>query len=201
MIILMDGNVWEKLAYSFERGISRSGTVILEKHLIDDGMLHWVCDLGGMDGEGRRLLGRVELNSIIPTDISDIKQKYAKAAGFESKEFLKRTFAACIGRPAREIGPITVAEMKIFEVERYWCTNPECLSVNLNFLNKNIFKDQLPFACLNCGTEFYTPDKDFGSPRIKNAKLGSRYRQEEIKKIPADQQKVLAIAGEQWLTV
>lgn len=202
MIVVLDGNIWEKLVDSIERGIVKngSGTIIIERHLIDDGVLHWVCNIGGKKGEGRKLLGRVELNSIKPTDISLIKDKHVKAAGFGPKEFLKRTFASCLGYElAREIGPITVAQFKVVEAERYWCLNPECISVNLNFLNKDIFNNQLPFSCFDCGREFYTKDLDFGSPRIKNAKLSERYSKDNIKKIPMDQQIVMAVAGEYWL--
>jgi len=195
MIILLDGNVWEKLAEFFEKKDIRSGTVIIEKHFIDDHHLHWVCDLGA-----KKLLGRVELTSIIHTEISSIHERHVKAAGFGSKEILKRTFASCLGyQLAKELNLITVAQMRITEAERYWC--PKCQSVNLDFLKKDIFKDQLPFSCFDCANEFYTPDKDEGSPRVKNAKLEKRYCQKEIKKIPAGQEKVLALVGESWFEI
>jgi len=85
MIILMDGNVWQGLADFAERDDVKSGTLIIEKHLIDDGSLHWVCNLGGKNGEGRKLLGRLELDSIEHIDISSIKDKHVKAAGFGEK--------------------------------------------------------------------------------------------------------------------
>lgn len=192
MIILLDGNVWEKLVEFFEKRDLRSGTVIIEKHLIDDHHLHWVCDLGG-----KKLLGKAELTSIIHTNMSSIREKHVRGVGFGSKEVLKRAFAAHLGyQLAREINLITVARMKIAEIERYWC--PKCQSVNLEYLKKNILGKQLPFSCFDCGEEFYTEDKDFGSPRIKNAKLEERYYKERMKKIPADQQVVLAIVGENW---
>jgi hypothetical protein len=195
MIILLDGNVWEKLAEFFENGISKSGTVILERHFIDDHNLHWVYDL-----TGKKLLGRLELTSIIHTKISSIHEKHVKAAGFGSKEMLKRTFALCLGyQLAREVNLITVAQMKIAEIERYSC--PKCFSTNLDYITKNIFGNQLPFSCFDCGKEFYTEDKDEGSPRIKNARLEKRYCQKEIKKIPAGQEKVLAVVGENWFEV
>jgi len=195
MILLLDGNVWEKLAEFYEKREPRSGTVIVERHFINDHHLHWVCDLGA-----KKLLGRVELSSIIHTNISSIHEKHVKAAGFGSKEILKRTFATCLGyHIARDINLITVAKMRIVEIERYWCPSPKCQSVNLDFLKKDIFKDQLPFACFDCGEEFYTADKDEGSPRVKNSKLEKRYCQKEIKNIPAGQEKVLTIVGESWL--
>ena len=195
MIILLDGNVWQRLAEFYEKRDIRSGTVIVEKHFIDDHYLHWVCGLAG-----KKLLGRVELTSIIHTNMSSIHEKHVKAAGFGSKEMLKRTFATCLGyQSAREIDLITVAQMKIAEIERYWC--PKCQSVNLEYSKKNILGKQLPFGCFDCGEEFYTEDKDFGSPRIKNAKLEERYCNARMKKIPVDQQAVLAIVGEKWFEI
>ncbi len=193
MIILLDGNVWEKLAEFFEKKDIKSGTVIIEKHLIGDHHLHWVCDLGG-----KKLLGRVELTNILQTNMPSIRKEQVKAAGVGSKELLNRTFLTVLGR---RIDAITVAKMRIVEIERYWCQNPECFSVNLIFLKKDIFNDQLPFSCFDCGNEFYTPDKEEGSPRVKNAKLEKRYCQKEIKKIPAGQEKVLAVVGENWFQI
>lgn len=188
MIILLDGNVWEKLAEFFEKRDIRSGTIIIEKHLIGDRHLHWVCDFGG-----KKLLGRVELNNILPTNMSSIHKEQVKAAGIGSKELLNRTFLTVLGR---RIDAITVAKMRIVEIEKYWCS--KCLSVNLDFLKKDIFNNQLPFYCFDCKEEFYTADKDDGSPRIKNVRLETRYRKENIKKIPSDQQAVLAVVGENW---
>ena len=200
MIIVMDANVWGKLAEFFEEKIAANGTVILERHLIDDNILHWVCNLGGNKEEGRILLGRVELNFLSHTTMTSINEKYVKAAGFGSKELLKRVFASHLGyKLARGLNHVTVAQMKVIEVERYWC--PKCFSTNLDYLKKNILGNQLPFGCFDCGEEFYTEDKDFGSPRIKNAKLGERYCKARIKKIPVDQQVVLAIVGENWFQI
>lgn len=200
MIIVMDANVWEKLAEFFERRIAANGTVILERHFIDDNVLHWACNFGGNEEEGRRLLGRVELSSFSHTTMTSINEKHVKAAGFGSKEVLKRAFASHLGyQLARELNHVTVAQIKIAEVERYWC--PKCQSTNLDFLKKNIHGNQLPFFCFDCEEEFYTLDKDDGSPRIKNAKIEKRYCREEIKKIPVDQQEILAVVGEYWFEV
>jgi len=191
MIILLDGNVWEKLAEFYEKKDIRSGTVIIEKHLIGDHYLHWVCDLGG-----KKLLGRVELTNILQTNMPSIHKEQVKAAGVGSKELLNRTFLTVLGR---RIDAITVAKMRIVEIERYWC--PECQSVNLDFLKKDIFKDRLPFTCFDCRESFYLDDKDEGSPRVKNSKLEKRYCQKEIKKIPAGQENVLAVVGESWFEI
>jgi len=197
MIIKLDANVWEKLAEFFGKRDIRSGTVIIEKHLIGDHHLHWACDLGGKKLLDRgKLLGRVELTNILPTSMLSIRKEQVKAAGVESKEFLNRTFLTVLGR---RVDAITVAKMRIVEIERYWCT--KCQSVNLDFLKKDISNDQLPFSCFDCENEFYTPDKDEGSPRVKNAKLEERYCREKIKRIPVDQQAVLAIVGERWFEI
>lgn len=188
MIILLDGDVWEEMVLSIEKGTPRSGTLIIEKHLPDSQFLHWAKELGG-----KRILGMVELARLNWTDIDEISPRQVKAAGFPSREILKRTFLTF----SKDISAVTVAEMKVAEVEKYWC--PECLGVNLNFLNKNIHGNQLPFSCFDCGKEFYTADNDFGSPRIKNVKLAERYCEERIKRIPLDQQAVVAVAGENWL--
>lgn len=188
MIILMDGNVWEKLAEFYEKRDPRSGTLIIEKHLPDSHFLHWVKDLGR-----KRVLGVVDLAYLSRTDIDEISPQHVKASGFPSKEILKRTFLTF----SREVSAITVAEMRIAEIERYWC--PECASVNLSFANKDIHGDQLPFSCFDCETEFSTPDKDEGSRRVKIAWLEKRYCQDGIKKIPLDQQVVLGIVGEKWV--
>lgn len=190
MIILLDRNIWEKLVKFVERDIVKSGTLILQDHLHDSQFLHWVKDMGG-----KRVLGVVELAYLSRTDIDEISPRYVKAAGFPSKETLKRIFLTF----SKEVSAITVAEMRIAEIERYWCPGPECQSVNLNFLNKDIFKDQLPFSCFDCGVEFYTPNREEGSRRITLAWLEKRYCQDKIKRIPASQQAVIAIAGENWI--
>ena len=188
MIILLDRNIWEKLAEPFLKGSPKSGTLILQGHLHDSQFIHWVKDLGG-----KRLLGTVELTYLSRTEIDEISLRYVKASGFPSKEFLRRTFLTF----SKNISAITVAEMRIDEVEKYWC--PKCDGVNLKYLTKNLHANQLPFYCFDCQEEFYTPDKDFGSPRIKNVKLAQRYCEERIKRIPLGQQVVIAVVGEQWL--
>jgi hypothetical protein len=190
MIILLDGNVWEKMAEPFLKGSPKSGTLILQGHLPDSQFFHWVKDIGG-----KKLLGRVELSHLVQTNMAKINPQHVKASGFPSKEFLRRTFLTF----SKNISAITVAEIRIVEVERYWC--PNCLSVNLEFLKKNIIGDKLPFSCFDCGEEFYLKDLEEGNLRVKLTRLKKRYCQAEIKKIPSDQQTVVALAGEQWLMV
>jgi len=196
MKIRFDANIWQKMVELVEQDNPQKGTIILEKHLIDDGsVLHWVEDV-----MGSKLLGRVELTLPIHTQMSDIHPRHVKAAGFGSKEVLKRSLANYLGyQLAREINSITVAQMGVADVERYWC--PKCQSVNLEYLKKNILGKQLPFSCFDCRESFYLDDKDDGSPRIKNAKLEKRYCREKIKRIPVGQQAVLAIVGENWFEV
>ena len=189
MIILLDGNVWEKMAELFLKGSPKSGTLILQGHLHDSQFIHWVKGMGG-----KRLLGMVDLAYLSRTEIDEISPRYVKASGFPSKEILKRTFLTF----SKDISAVTVAEMRVSEIEKYWC--PKCDGVNLRYLTKNIHANQLPFYCFVCKEEFYTPDNDFGSPRIKNAKLGARYCEERIKMIPNDQLAVIAVAGENWLS-
>lgn len=211
MVIILDGNVWQKLVGLMEKNILSKGIIILERHFIDEPILHWVKDLSGTKLLGNpklidnsKLLGRVELAEISHTTMSFLTEKHVRAAGFGSKEVLKRAFASYLGyQLAKELNHITIARMKIAEVERYWC--PKCISVNLDFLKKNITADRssgntyLPFRCFECGEEFYTQDLEENSPPwIKHPKLEKRYCQEEIKKIPADQEPVLAVVGEQW---
>lgn len=208
MVIILDANVWQKLVELMERGIPSKGTIILEKHYIERPILHWVKDLSGTTLLGKpkltnnsKLLGRVELVEVSHTTISSISKEQANAAGFGSKESLKRVFASYLGYPlAKELDIVTIAQLKIVEVEKYWCAG--CSSVNLDFLKKNIVLKQLPFGCFDCGIEFYTDDMEKDSPPwTKFPKLEKRYCEEEIKKIPADQEPVLAVVGEKWLEI
>lgn len=191
MIILFnDINIWNKLADFFLRKIPWSGTIILKGHLIDSQFLHWVKDIGN-----QKLLGRVELSCPIWEKIDYVYPSHIKAAGFPSRQSLKRTLLMF----SKVVDDITVVEMKIAEIEKYWCSNSKCCSVNLKFLTKERPGGQIPFTCFDCNKEFYTPDKDGDNPLRGNAWLTRRYRREEIKKIPADQQTVIAVAGERWL--
>jgi len=201
MRIRFDANVWQKMVELVEQDNSRKGTVILEKHLIDDEPgLHWIEDV-----MGSKLLGRAELVLPIHTQMSDIHLKHVKAAGFGSKEILKRSFANYLGyQLAREVNSITVAQMGVAEVERYWC--PKCLSVSLTFLTNRIKASpiayELPFFCNRCRVEFYTLGKEKVYNRITFNSLAEEYPPGNLRgEIPSDQQVVLAIVGEKWFQI
>lgn len=198
MRIRFDANIWQKMVELAEQDNSQKGTVILEKHLIDDGsVLHWVEDV-----MGSKLLGRAELILPIHTQMSDIHPKHVKAAGFSSKEILKRSFANYSGyQLAREIGSITVAQMGVAKVERYWC--PKCSSTSLTFSTKRIIATptayEVPFICNRCGIEFYTVGKEKVYDRITFNSLSAEYPLGNLGgEIPPDQQVVLAVIGEKW---
>lgn len=201
MKIRFDANIWQKMVELVEQDNPQKGTVILEKHLIDDGQgLHWVEDV-----MGSKLLGRTELTSPIHTQMSRIHPKHVKAAGFDSKEALKRSFANYLGyQLAREVNSITVAQMGVAKVERYWC--PKCSSVSLTFSTNNIIATptayQLPFICNRCGIEFYTLGKERVYSRITFNSLAEEYPSGNLRgEIPPDQQAVLAIVGEKWFEI
>ena len=201
MRIRFDANIWQKMVELVEQDNSQKGTVILEKHLIDDEPgLHWVEDV-----MGSKLLGKAELTSPIHTQMSHIHPKHVKAAGFGSKELLKRSFANYLGyQLAREINSITVAQIRAAEVQRYWC--PKCSCVSLTFSTNNIIATptayELPFTCNRCGVEFYTVGKEKVYSRITFNSLTEEYPPGNLRgEIPPDQQTVLAIVGEKWFEI
>lgn len=188
MIFLVDRDGWNVAVKSGKNGI-----LIIDRHLLDEEgrEWHWVKDMGE-----RHLLGKVELNYPVMTSISEIDNQQVLSVHSPSRYALKRMLLPFAPLWKKEVEAITVAKFRVVELERYWCSG--CGSVNLEYLKKALHDDQLPFRCFNCELEFYTKDLDEGSPRVKNATLEGRYCKENVKKIPLDQEAVVAVIGEQY---
>jgi hypothetical protein len=207
MIILADANVWEPLRKYYEQGNPKSGTVIVEGHLVDSHFTHPVCDLSG-----KRVLGRVEFNKPIHDHIDKVELPYVKAAGFPDRTHLKRSLQMSLQRP---VSKISVAQMRINEVAPDWC--PACfLSAtylknlkrmassgrlkNILKLLKKTLKEELIF-CNICHSEIDVSEND--DLQAVSSRLKESYPEGNVVMLPImvfkkNHKKVLAVAGENW---
>ena len=185
MIFLVDRGDWDVIVSS-----GKDGILITDRHLLDeDYEWYWVKDMGD-----KHMLGKLRLKDPVMTSIDKIDNQQVLAVSSSSRNALKRTLLPFAPKWKKEVDAITLSKFHVIEVEKYWCAG--CGSVNLEYLKKAIHYDQLPFRCFDCGLEFYTKDLDEGSPRVKNARLEERYHRGNIKKIPSDQEAVIAITGQ-----
>ncbi len=186
MIFLVDRSDWDAIVKSKKEGI-----LIIDRHLLEEHYeWHRIKDMGA-----KRFLGKVEIYDLIMTRIADIDNKQVLATNFPSRNALKRILLPFAPKWKKDVDAITVTKFRVIETENYWCSG--CDSVNLEYLKKPIYADQLPFRCFDCKLEFYTQDLEEGSPRVKNAKLEARYCEKRINKIPVGHEGVVAAVGGQ----
>jgi hypothetical protein len=79
---------------------------------------------------------------------------------------------------------ITVAKLRLAEIEKYWCLNPTCESWDLALLPRDILSHKITFLCGDCSQECQIESKeDAGYYHIKikhqDDGLEGRYKKRE----------------------
>lgn len=155
MIIRVDSNS-EKFQKLLEAGVGSEADVIFESHFVDDSS---DSSIHPIKGTGKKALGKVlgwgEISSFFHTTISSCEEKYINAIGQPDRIHLKRIFHALANR---QVENITRAKLKLFDIEKYWCSY--CESWDLYLLPKDILSEKIAFLCRDCNQECHLDSRE-----------------------------------------